>query len=179
TGVAASVGALVNAWLLVGLPVRLLGSAIGQAALPGLAQLSIAGDLPGLRRVLGRTMLAALGLSLVAAAGLILVGRPMIGLLFERGAFDAAAADLTYNLLAVYALGMPAYVLTEIAARALVARYDTVTAMAANLVQLAARTALMAALFGPLGAAAVPTAHAISAVVETALLLAVLWLKTR
>ncbi|NTU78953.1 MAG: murein biosynthesis integral membrane protein MurJ [Chloroflexales bacterium] len=178
-GATAALGALFNAWLLAGLPIRLLGIAIGQAALPGLAALSIAGNLPELRRVLGRAMLSALGLSLAAAAGLILLGRPVIGLLFERGAFDAAAADLTYRYLAIYALGMPAYVLTEIAARALVARYDTATAMVANLAQLAVRTALLAALIGRLGAAAVPTAHAISAVIETALLLAVLWLKTR
>ncbi len=179
SGLTAALGALVNAWLLVGLPIRLLGSAIGQAALPSMALLSLAGNLAELRRVLLRTLLSALGLSLVAAAALILLGRPLIGVLFERGAFDATAADLTYKLLALYALGMPAYVLTEIAARALVARYDTTTAMLGNLAQLAVRTVLLAVLLRWLGAAAVPLAHVSSAVIETALLLVVLWLKTR
>ena len=110
---------------------------------------------------------------------LILFGRALIGLLFERGAFDAAAADLTYWLLTLYALGMPAYVLTEIATRALVARYDTTTAMGANLVQLAVRMALLAVLLSQLGAGAVPLAHALSAAVETVLLLLVLWWKVR
>ncbi|HMQ29258.1 MAG TPA: lipid II flippase MurJ [Chloroflexaceae bacterium] len=179
TGLTAAVGALTNAWLLAGLPVRLLGIAIGQAALPRLAALGAAGRLPELRRALARAMLAALGLSLAAAAGLVALGRPVIGLLFERGAFDAAAADLTAQLLAVYALGLPAYVLTEIAARALVARYDTLTALLANLAQLGARTALLVALLGPMGPAAVPVAHALAAALEAAILLVVLWARVR
>lgn len=179
TGVIIAVGALTNAWLLAGLPIRLIGIAIGQAALPGLAALSIAGRLPELRRLLARTLVVACGLSLVAAAGLVVLGRPLIGLLFERGAFDAAAADLTARLLAIYALGMPAYVLTEIAMRALVARYDTVTPMLTNLGQLLARTALLTALLGPLGPAAVPTAHAVCAALETVVLLLVLRARVR
>ena len=179
SGLTAALGAILNAWLLAGLPVRLLGSAIGQATLPSLALLSLAGNLAELRRVLRRTLLVALGLAVVAAAALILFGRALIGLLFERGAFDAAAADLTYWLLTLYALGMPAYVLTEIATRALVARYDTTTAMGANLVQLAVRMALLAVLLSQLGAGAVPLAHALSAAIETVLLLVVLWWKVR
>ncbi len=179
TGLTAAVGALTNAWLLAGLPVRLIGIAIGQAALPHLANLGAAGRLAELRRALARALLAALGLSLVAAAALIALGRPLIGLLFERGAFDAAAADLTAWLLSIYALGMPAYVLTEIASRALVARFDTLTALGANLAQLAARTALLVALVGPLGPAAVPVAHALAAALETAVLLAVLRVRVR
>lgn len=179
TGVVAALGALTNAWILAGLPIRLLGVAIGQAALPHLARLSIAGRLSELRRSLARTLLVALGLSLLAAAALILLGRPVIGLLFERGAFDAEAADLTARLLALYALGLPAYVLTEIAIRALVARYDTLTPMLTNLAQLAVRTALLAALIGPLGPAAVPAAHAASAALEAAVLLLVLRARVR
>lgn len=179
SGNAYALGALVNAWLLASLPVRLLGVAIGQAALPDLAALSIAGALPELRRVLGRTLLAALGMSIVAAATLILLGRPTISLLFERGAFDAAATELTARLLTVYALGMPAYVLTEIALRALAARFDTLTVMLTNLAQLGLRTALMMAMVEPLGPVAVPAAHVISASAETCILLVVLHRRVR
>jgi putative peptidoglycan lipid II flippase len=179
TGLTAVVGALANAWLLAGLPLRLIGVALGQAALPRLTILSIAGDMRELRRVLRRALVAATALALAATLALIVLGRPLIGLLFERGAFDAAAADLTAGLLVIYALGMPAYVLTEIAMRALVARYDTLSALLANLVQLGARTALLAALVGPMGATAIPMAHVISAALETAILMVVLYLRTR
>jgi putative peptidoglycan lipid II flippase len=179
TGLTAAVGALANAWLLAALPVRLIGVAIGQAVLPRLALLSIAGDMVELRRVLRRALLVSTGLALVATVVLSLLGRPLIRLLFERGAFDAAAVDLTAGLLAIYALGLPFYVLTEISMRALVARYDTLTALLGNLVQLGVRAALLVALVGPLGAAAVPVAQLISATLEAAILMAVLYLRTR
>lgn len=174
TGIISTVGALFNALLLIGLPIRLLGMAIGQAALPRLAALGVSDDLQAFRALLRRTLLAASALSLLAASALIALGRPIIRLLFERGAFDAAAGDLTYQLLAIYALGLPAYVATEIATRGLVARYDTRTPLLANLVQLTARIALCAVLLQPLGPVAIPTAHTLAAAAETGLLLLVL-----
>jgi len=173
------VGALVNALLLVGLPVRLLGLAIGQAALPSLAAFGVADDLAAFRALLRRTLRIATGASLLAALALIALGRPLIALLFERGAFDAAAGDLTYRLLAIYALGLPAYVATEIATRGLVARYDTRTPLVANVLQLAARIALSAALVRPLGPIALPLAFVLAAALETAVVLAVLSRRAR
>ena len=69
--------------------------------------------------------------------------------------------------------------LTEIATRALVARYDTPTPMLTNIAQLGTRTALLFALIGPLGPAAVPAAQAFSAGLETLVLLLVLRVRTR
>jgi putative peptidoglycan lipid II flippase len=171
SGIAAAVGALFNALLLVGLPIRLLGMAIGQATLPAAAALGMRGERLALRRLLRRTLLTACGLAALAAAGLLLLGRPLIGLLFERGAFDQAAGDLTYRLLAIYALGLPAYVATEIVTRALLARHDARTPLLANLAQLACRAGLCAALIGPLGPPAIPAAFALSAAIEAAILL--------
>jgi putative peptidoglycan lipid II flippase len=179
TGMTAAVGALMNAWLLVGLPTRLLGSAVGQAALPRLADLSNRGELRALRREVGRILLLVSGVAVLVAVAMIGLGRPMIGLLFERGAFDRAAADLTAQMLAAYALGLPAYVLTEVATRALVARYDTLSAMFANIVQLGLRIGLLVVLIEPLGPIAIPIAHVISSVVETLILLVVLYVRTR
>ncbi len=177
SGVTAAVGALFNALLLIGLPIRLLGMAIGQATLPAAAALGIQGERQALGRLLRGTLLVACGLAVCAAVALLLLGRPVIGLLFERGAFDQAAGDLTYQLLAIYALGLPAYVATEIATRALLARHDARTPLLANLVQLACRAALCATLLGPLGPAAIPAAFALSSAVETAILLLALRLR--
>jgi putative peptidoglycan lipid II flippase len=177
SGVTTAVGALFNALLLVGLPIRLLGMAIGQATLPAAAALGIRGERLALRRLLRRTLLAACGLAALATAALLLLGRPVIWLLFERGAFDQAAGDLTYGLLAIYALGLPAYVATEIATRALLARHDARTPLLANLAQLACRAGLCATLIGPLGPAAIPAAFALSSALEAAILLLALRLR--
>ncbi|RRR65781.1 MAG: murein biosynthesis integral membrane protein MurJ [Candidatus Viridilinea halotolerans] len=175
----AAVGALANAWLLIGLPVRLLGVAVGQAALPRLADLSNRGDLAAMRRTIRRMLLVVSGTAILTMLLLIGLGRPLIQLLFERGAFDSAAVALTMQLFTLYAIGLPAYVLTEVAARALVARYDTLSAMAANMVQLALRIILLTILIEPLGPQAIPVAHVISSLIETIMLLVILGLRTR
>jgi putative peptidoglycan lipid II flippase len=158
----------------VGLPIRLLGMAIGQAALPRLAALNTAGDLAGLWRTLRQALLAACGLAGLSAGALLILGRPLIQLLFERGAFDAAAGDLTYRMLAAYSLGLPAYVATEVLGRALVSRLDTRTPLITNCLQFGIRLALMLSLIGSVGAVLVPLAFAASSIVEAAILYAVL-----
>lgn len=174
SGVTAAVGALANAWMLIGLPIRLLGVAVGQAALPRLARLSTQGDLLTLRRELRLILVRAGLLALAASATLVLVAEPLVRILFQRGAFDAEATALTAHLLTLYALGLPFYILTEVASRALVARFDTLSALLANLVQLGLRIGLMALLLDPFGPGAIPAAFGLSAAVETVVLLAVL-----
>lgn len=165
-GQAAALGAILNAELLIGLPVRLLGIAVGQAALPRLADLTLGAEPARARRTLTATLAFACGGATLAAAALITLGRPLIRLLYERGQFDAAAGDLTFTMLVAYSLGLPAYVATELLSRALVARADTRTPLIVNIVQLAIRIALIVALLGPLGALAIPTAFAISSALE-------------
>lgn len=173
-GGAAGLGAVTNALLLIGVPIRLLGMAAGQAALPQLSTLALAGDKAGLRRALARTLGIICGLAALATLGLLVVGRPLVSLIFERGAFDAAAGDLTYAALATLALGLPAYVATEVAARAFSAQLDTRTPLLTNLGQLALRLALVIALIEPAGALAVPLAFALSGSAEAVVLLIVL-----
>src|SRR5262249_4987861 len=53
----ASLAAIQNAWLLVGLPIALLGQAIGQGAFPRLAAHAASGEYVELRRTLVRALL--------------------------------------------------------------------------------------------------------------------------
>jgi putative peptidoglycan lipid II flippase len=175
-GRAAALGALQNALLPIGLFIRLLGMAIGQGALPRLAALSLNNERAAVRMLVLRALAFACSGAVLAALGLLLFGRTIIRVVFERGAFDAAAGDLTYSILAVFALGLPSYVATEVLTRALAARLDTRTPLLTNLLQLALRITLMATLIDPLGVLAVPLAFVISSVVET-MLLAVVFLK--
>jgi putative peptidoglycan lipid II flippase len=167
---AAALGAIYNAWLLVGLPIALLGQAIGQAAFPRLAANAEAGAWAALRRTLWQALGAAVAMSLVALAGLIWLGRPVIRILFERGEFTPTAGDLTYLVLLAYAVALPAYVGTEVISRGLIALRDTRTPLFTNLLQLAGRVAIMALFVRHYGAVVVPIALAITASIETMLL---------
>ncbi|HET8632270.1 MAG TPA: murein biosynthesis integral membrane protein MurJ [Thermomicrobiales bacterium] len=176
---AAGLAALHNAWMLAGLPVALLGQAVGQAAFPRLAARAAAGEWARLRATLGLALAAAVALALPALLGLLVLGQTAIRLLFEHGRYDAAAGALTYALLVPYALGLPAYVATEVLTRGLVALRDTRTPLFTNSAQLAARAALMAALLGRVGVLAIPIAFAAAAALEAMALGAALGLRLR
>lgn len=177
--VQAGIPALHNANLLIGLPVRLLGIAIGQAAFPHIAAYAVAGEWAQLRRALRRTLGVALLLALLALLALILLGRPTIALLFERGRFDAAAGSLTYALLVSYAVALPAYVATEVLTRGLIALQDTRTPLLINCLQLGGRIALIPLLLDSMGILAIPIAFAVTSTLETLALGLALWLKLR
>jgi putative peptidoglycan lipid II flippase len=171
--------ALTNAWLLVGLPIALLGQAVGQSAFPRLAAHAAAGDWRQLRRTLLQSLGAAVALALPALLGLLLLGRFVIRVLFEHGKFDVAAGDLTFAVLIPYSVGLPFYIATEVITRGLISLRDTRTPLLTNTLQLAGRGAIMAAFVGGLGIVAVPIAFAVTATAETIALGTVLLLKVQ
>jgi putative peptidoglycan lipid II flippase len=57
--------------------------------------------------------------------GIGLLSKPLIGLIFERGAFDHEAAVLTGISLSLYALGMMGYAIQDVINKALYALQDT------------------------------------------------------
>lgn len=173
----AALAAIYNGWLLVGLPIALLGQAVGQAVFPRLAAAAETGAWLALRRSLLQALGAVSGLSLLAMAGLFFLGRPVITILFERGEFTRTAGDLTYQVLITYALALPAYVGTEVITRGLIALRDTRTPLITNLFQLAGRAALMTFFVAHIGVVAIPAALAITAALEAVVLGSVLFFK--
>ncbi len=172
-----ALAALHNAFLLVGLPIALLGQAVGQSAFPRLAAHAAAGQWAAMRRTLLQALGAVLGLAIPGVVALLVLGRPAIRILFEHGKFGAASGSLTFEVLAVYAVALPAYVGTEVLIRGLIALRDTRTPLLTNSVQLVGRGTIMALLLGSQGVLAIPIAFAVMATVETLALAGVLLLK--
>jgi putative peptidoglycan lipid II flippase len=175
----AGLAAIYNAFLLVGLPIALLGQAIGQAAFPRLAAEAEARNWTEMRKILFRSLGAAIALAVPALAALLFLGRPTIHILFEHGEFTAAAGDLTYRVLVAYAIALPAYVATEVITRGLISLRDTRTPLFTNSCQLVLRIILISVLLNTLGAVAIPAAFAISCTLEALVLALVLFLKLR
>jgi putative peptidoglycan lipid II flippase len=175
----AGLASIYNAFLLVGLPIALLGQAIGQAAFPRLAAQAEAENWSEMRRMLLRSLAAAIGFALPAVGALLLLGRPTIRILFEHGEFTAAAGDLTFRVLVAYAIALPAYIATEVITRGLVSLRDTRSPLFTNTGQLVLRIVLISLLLGSLGVVAIPAAFAISSTVETLILGTALFLKLR
>jgi putative peptidoglycan lipid II flippase len=122
-----AVSAINYAWLLMLLPQGVFAQAVGTAAFPTFADQVARGQLRELRAALAGTLRAVLFLSLPSTVGLLVLGRPLISLLFERGAFQASSTEAVAWALAFYALGLAWHALLEIVARAFYALHDTLT----------------------------------------------------
>jgi putative peptidoglycan lipid II flippase len=169
--------AIYNAMLLANLPVTLLGYAVGLAAFPRFAERAEAGEWRATRRLVLSVLGIACSLSLLAMATIYLVGRTVVRVLFEHGQFDAAAGDVTYNVLLIYAVGLPIHIGTEILTRGLISMRDTRTPLFTNIGQLISRATIMWLAIEPLGLYAIPVAFISSSTLETMALGTVLILK--
>ncbi|HDQ71229.1 MAG TPA: murein biosynthesis integral membrane protein MurJ [Chloroflexi bacterium] len=122
-----AVSAINYAWLLMLLPQGVFAQAVGTAAFPTFAAQAARGERDEMRRTLAATLRTVFVLCLPATVGLIALGRPLVTLLFQRGAFDADAAGAVAWALAFYALGLVGHAGLEIVARAFYALHDTFT----------------------------------------------------
>ena len=168
---AGSVSSLEWGWDAMQLPETVIGTAFGLVALPTLADLAARGDVPGLRSTLGETLRAVIALTVPAAGGLILLGRPLLQLLYERGAFDAAATEAVFVALRFYALGLVGHACLELAARAFFAQQDTVTPLLVAVGFAAVNVILGVLLTGPMGHGGLALANSLAVSAEVLVLL--------
>ncbi|WP_377508603.1 murein biosynthesis integral membrane protein MurJ [Octadecabacter sp. R77987] len=118
------------AWLsyadrLYQLPLGVVGIAIGVVLLPDLSRRLRAGDLAGGRDAFNRACELSLALTIPAAVALMVIPLPLVTVLFQRGAFGADDAAATALAVAVYGLGLPAFVMQKALQPLFFAREDT------------------------------------------------------
>ncbi len=152
------------------LPLGVVGAAVGIALLPLLSRQLKAGDMDAARESQNRAIEFAMLLTLPAAAALVVVADPIVTVLFQRGAFDAANAAETGAALAAFALGLPAYVLIKALAPGFFAREDTATPVKVAVLALVVNVALALALMPPFAHVGIAMATAASSWVNAGLL---------
>jgi putative peptidoglycan lipid II flippase len=152
------------------LPLGVIGIAAGTVLLPEMSRRIAAGDVAAAHGAQNR----AVGLTLALAAPFVVAFLTMPDLimsaLFQRGAFDAAAAQRSGAVLAAYAVGLPAAVLIRSAVASFYSRSDTVTPLIASLTAVAVNVALKIVLTGPYGVVGLSLATAIGIWVNLGLL---------
>jgi putative peptidoglycan lipid II flippase len=134
---------------LIELPLGMVGVATGAVLVPELTRSLRAADHETLAHAESRGLELAVGLALPATLGLIVLGKPIVQMLFEHGAFTAADTAGTAQALIWLALGLPAHVLIKALSPAFFAREDTVAPLLATLKGLAI-TILLAIVLGQL-----------------------------
>ena len=168
------VSALEWGWDAMQLPETIIGTAFGLVVFPTLADLAARRDQDGLRRTLGESLRTVLALAIPASVALILLGRPLLALLYQRGEFDAAATEMVYVALRFYALGLAAHACLELVARAFFAGQDTVTPLYLAIASAAASIGLGIVLMQPLDYAGLALANSLAVTGEVIALLLIL-----
>ena len=118
------------AWLsyadrLYQLPLGVVGIAIGVVLLPDLSRRLRAGDEAGGRDAFNRASEISLALTIPASVALMAIPLPLVSVLFERGAFTSDDTAATALAVAIYGLGLPAFVLQKTLQPLFFAREDT------------------------------------------------------
>ncbi|MCC6518236.1 MAG: murein biosynthesis integral membrane protein MurJ, partial [Tabrizicola sp.] len=125
SGTEGAISWLVYADRLYQLPLGVVAIAVGTVLLPELSRRLQAGDSTGGREAFNRGTEFALLLTLPAAVALVVIALPITEVLYQRGMFDAEDTAATALALAIYGLGLPAFVLQKALQPLFYAREDT------------------------------------------------------
>ena len=120
-----AVGWLYAADRLYQLPLGVVGIAVGVVLLPDLSRRLAADDDNGARNAFSRAAEVSLALTIPSAVALTIIPLPLVSVLFERGATTASDSAAIAVAVAIYGVGLPAFVLQKILQPLFFAREDT------------------------------------------------------
>lgn len=120
-----AVGWLFAADRLYQLPLGVVGIAIGIVLLPDLSRRLKSEDHTGAKTALSRAGEMALALTVPSAVAMVVIAFPLVSVLYERGATSRADSLAMAQAVAVYAVGLPAFVMQKILQPLYFSREDT------------------------------------------------------
>jgi len=175
-----AISSLAIAWRLMLLPQGIFAQAVGSAVFPTFSSQMALGKLDELRETLYMTLRTLVALTIPATAAFMVIGQPIVALMFERGFFDNVSTRYVTWALSFYALGLVGHSALEVLGRAFFALHDTWTPAIAALVALFVNVVLGLTLpsvfkeFGWLPHSALALATAVAALIEAGLLLSLI-----
>ena len=119
------------------LPLGLFGIAVASATLPVISREAGAGKIDEFRDTLSRSLGLVFLLTIPSAVGLLVLSRPIVGLVYERGQFSAHDTEQTALALSFYCLGLVGYASTKVLAPAFFALDNVRTPMFVSLFSIA------------------------------------------
>lgn len=174
---AGSLTALNYAFALMFVALGVIGQSVGTAIFPTLSLQWAQNDLDGFRRTLAGALRGVLFTSIPAMIGLALLAGALVEVLYQRGQWTPDDTAVTALALQLYALGLPAFALQEVLARAFYALRNTAipvaVAVSGMLLNVALSLILIRVFDEPVGGLAL--ANALATAIESA----ALWLLLR
>ncbi|MHB8624745.1 MAG: murein biosynthesis integral membrane protein MurJ [Aggregatilineales bacterium] len=151
-------------------PMGLVGTAISIAVLPTLARQALDKDLrQAFADTLGQGIRLVLTLILPATVGLFVLAGPLIGLLFEHGAFTVTDTTITALVLRLYLLGIPFAAVDLLLIFAFYAHKDTLTPALIGVFSLACYMLIALALQSTYGFYGLMIADSVKFLIHTTL----------
>jgi putative peptidoglycan lipid II flippase len=129
------------------LPLGLFGVAIASATLPSISRSAGFGDFDEFRRTLSKSLGMVFLLTLPSSVGLIVLGRTMIGAIYQGGKFSAYDTEQTAVALSCYALGLAGYSALKVLNPAFYALHDARTPMIVSILSIAVNYLTASLLF--------------------------------
>lgn len=140
SGIDGGVSWLGYAFRLMQFPIGIFGVAIGTASIPVLSRMASEGRIKDFRNTLSSSMNLVFLMTLPSACGLIVLGEPIIRLIYERGKFDADATTMTAYALSGYSIGLTGYAAIKVLSPAFYAMDDAKTPMIIALASIVVNT---------------------------------------
>jgi putative peptidoglycan lipid II flippase len=153
------------------LPIGIFGVALGTIATTGLARRAAAGDLEGLSATLGQSLFMLAFLTLPATAGLMVLGVPIVRLLYEHGRFAATDTTNTAAALLAYSIGLLAYTGVKVLAPAFYALGKPRVPLLASALAVVTNVVINLLFFTRVGFRAVALGTAVGSLANVAVLL--------
>jgi len=129
SGINGGVSWLSYAFRLMQFPIGLFGVAIGTASVPVLSRMASEGKFKDFRDTLSSSINLVFLMTLPSACGLIVLGEPIIRLIYVRGAFKETDVPMTALALAGYSIGLTGYAAIKVLSPAFYALDDAKTPM--------------------------------------------------
>ncbi|MGD9630992.1 MAG: murein biosynthesis integral membrane protein MurJ [Pyrinomonadaceae bacterium] len=162
SGIEGGISWLGYAFRLMQFPIGLFGVAVGTASIPVLSRMASEGRVQDFRNTLSSSISLVFLMTLPSACGLIVLGEPIIRLLYSHGgAFHESDVPMTAWALSGYAIGLTGYAAIKVLSPAFYAMDDASTPMVIAVVSIAVNAVasyfLMNLLSGVLVTAAAPS----------------------
>src|SRR5687767_4860673 len=125
------------AFRLMQFPIGVFGVAIGTAAIPALSRLASEESIVKFRNTLSDALTLVFLLTIPSACGLIVLGSPIISLIYEGGRFRAFDTNMTAWALAAYSIGLAGYAAIKVLSPSFYALDDARTPMYVSVASIA------------------------------------------
>jgi putative peptidoglycan lipid II flippase len=160
---------------LVGFPQQIFAAAIATVIFPLLASQFASANKAGVKRSLVMGLRLVNFITIPAVCALVVMARPIVATLFERGAFHKSATDLCSGLLPYAASGLVGLAACIVLTRCCFACKETRWTVAISVFTVLLNLVLSFVWLGPLGARGLLLANSVSQWIQAAMLFALVW----